>query len=429
MKQAVIMWTPKAAYVNASCFLGSDYVNAFLQKLLIDFLIFSQRLLKLFSLCFVVDQPVVRCYYCTKGSNSVDDLFSHYVKVHKTEKFYQSVHFTMSVMQIKSRIDEGHICQFNLLTKTIHFTQKPNCHMIDNASDSITVAASLITPLQSSVSNQDNDKDEEMVPSAIINKVLNILEISGRKNDFIAVLNNLADGTLAIDNIAFHLLLDIGNFLSSQSVNNVRYNDVTLDFWCLVHKLFKGKAIRFFRGTMACDLEGTGKLYRIVKNVLGCNTEFSNVCGTVHLMPIFLFLKKCLTFYFSYFVHGFNVTYCMCKKLDFFLWWCLEGEIISVPYTCITKELLGKYSLIGSHLFFIWDHDFVPWIIPILIGTIYDIHRLHLEKKLSSASCLNMIIQISNIYGKYIQKQKVIGICLSDMITIVVPASVQINKT
>jgi hypothetical protein len=45
------------------------------------------------------------------------------------------------------------------------------------------------------------------------------------------------------ENIAFHLLLDIGNFYSKDSINAVRYSNETLEFWLTVQKLFKGKGV------------------------------------------------------------------------------------------------------------------------------------------------------------------------------------------
>ena len=51
------------------------------------------------------------------------------------------------------------------------------------------------------------------------------------------------------DNIAFQLLMDVGNFHSKDTVKkNTRYTDQTLAFWVTVKKLFKGKGIHFFRG-------------------------------------------------------------------------------------------------------------------------------------------------------------------------------------
>jgi hypothetical protein len=50
------------------------------------------------------------------------------------------------------------------------------------------------------------------------------------------------------DNIAFQLLMDVGNFYSKDTVKNTRYTDQTLAFWVTVKKLFKGKGINFVRG-------------------------------------------------------------------------------------------------------------------------------------------------------------------------------------
>jgi hypothetical protein len=53
------------------------------------------------------------------------------------------------------------------------------------------------------------------------------------------------------ENIAFHLLIDIGNFYSKDSINAVRYSNETLEFWLIDQKLLKGKGVNFFRSFKA----------------------------------------------------------------------------------------------------------------------------------------------------------------------------------
>ena len=89
----------------------------------------------------------------------------------------------------------------------------------------------------------------------VFRNALEVIESHGRGDDFKSLLIALADGTLDPTNIALHLLLDIGNVLSKACLTEVRYNKTTLDFWSLVHKLFKRKATRFFRGPMSSELE------------------------------------------------------------------------------------------------------------------------------------------------------------------------------
>lgn len=61
---------------------------------------------------------------------------------------------------------------------------------------------------------------------------------TGRGEDFVSLMKAISNGTLNPKHIAMHLLLDIGNFLSAETIRNVRYSDVTLDFWAVVYRMF-----------------------------------------------------------------------------------------------------------------------------------------------------------------------------------------------
>ena len=91
----------------------------------------------------------------------------------------------------------------------------------------------------------ERKKNEEIFHAAI-----NVVKESGRDQDFLAVLEGLASGALNPHNIAVQLFLEIGAFLSAETVNNVRYSSLTLNFWTLVKKLFHGKATNFFGDTV-----------------------------------------------------------------------------------------------------------------------------------------------------------------------------------
>ena len=66
-------------------------------------------------------------------------------------------------------------------------------------------------------------------------------------DDFYNLLAAIADGYLE-DNIALHLMLDIGQFYSYDSIHSMRYSETSLTFWATVQKNFKGKCVNFFRG-------------------------------------------------------------------------------------------------------------------------------------------------------------------------------------
>ena len=76
------------------------------------------------------------------------------------------------------------------------------------------------------------------------------------------------------ENIAFHLLLDIGNFYSKDSINAVRYSNETLEFWLTVQKLVKGKGVNFFRGFKAQWLNTMNESLSSI-SPLDCRINFS----------------------------------------------------------------------------------------------------------------------------------------------------------
>ena len=88
---------------------------------------------------------------------------------------------------------------------------------------------------------------------SILPDVINVLKEMQRYDDFVTVTKCIRERILT-ENIAFHLLLDIGNVYSKYSINAVRYSNETLEFWLTVQKLFKGKGVNFVRGFKAQGL-------------------------------------------------------------------------------------------------------------------------------------------------------------------------------
>ncbi|CAG2234370.1 unnamed protein product [Mytilus edulis] len=82
---------------------------------------------------------------------------------------------------------------------------------------------------------------------ALLPDVIESLKSMNRLEDFKSTLIAIVNGHL-FNNIAFHLLLDVGNFFSQSTIHNTRYSEETILFWLTIQKLFKGKDIIFFRG-------------------------------------------------------------------------------------------------------------------------------------------------------------------------------------
>ena len=66
--------------------------------------------------------------------------------------------------------------------------------------------------------------------NCILPDVINVLKKMQRYDDFVTVMKCIRERILT-ENIAFHLLLDTGNFYSKNSINTVRYSNETLEFW------------------------------------------------------------------------------------------------------------------------------------------------------------------------------------------------------
>jgi len=88
----------------------------------------------------------------------------------------------------------------------------------------------------------DMQKLEKILPD-----VVHTLNNMGRADDFGSVLQAIANGKIQ-NNIALHLLLDVGQFLRQDTPQSMRYNQTSLDFWTLMMKVVHGKGMRLLEG-------------------------------------------------------------------------------------------------------------------------------------------------------------------------------------
>lgn len=211
------------------------------------------------------------CYYCPTQQHTIDNLLDHYFRNHANDKLklrkrdldsedgtvkYIAVHFGINVKDFKDRIEKGQTYNINFETTTIQFKRKHSDKTIPDDQSSKR-------QLLDNTDNTENEKQETKFQAdgkdiETFKSALEVLKTHGNSDNFMAVLTLLSNGTLHPSNIALHLLLDIGNLLSQASFTQVRYSKTTLDFWAIVHRLFKGKATRFFRGTIPALPNGEG---------------------------------------------------------------------------------------------------------------------------------------------------------------------------
>lgn len=200
------------------------------------------------------------CYFCPVVA-SADDILIHSITNHdKQSKLsirqkifdeqtghyaYRSLHFPWTISTLNEYHEKGIILKLDTERKMIKFKRKaPELQKDQNCESTTTCGFDKST--------QTTPDETEL--HRLLKDVTRILTEKGRYQDFVSVLKGIVDNTLT-DNIALHLLLDVGNFYSNDSIHSIRYSEETLAFWLTVKKLFKGKGINFFRGFKAQGLD------------------------------------------------------------------------------------------------------------------------------------------------------------------------------
>ena len=166
----------------------------------------------------------------------------------------RSIHFGRTPATVQNKLEQGYKCIFDTDAQKIRFKRPmENKETADEEVAEQNVAEEKEVDEKKVLSGKDiscEEDGERKKNEEIFHAAINVVKESGRDQDFLAVLEGLASGALNPHNIAVQLFLDIGAFLSAETVNNVRYSSLTLNFWTLVKKLFHGKATNFFRGYM-----------------------------------------------------------------------------------------------------------------------------------------------------------------------------------
>ena len=189
------------------------------------------------------DSPL-HCYYCTGVSDtSVNSLFNHYTREHKQEKFslrqltlndqngelfLKSVHFPVRVDAMQNRINQGDKCIIDVTNACIRFKRVATTDVTEGSGE-----IHVMEQTDKSQGNEDSvdDTDDGEPLANVMKKAYDVIKETGRGNDFVSLITAISNGTLEPHHIALHLLLDIGNFLSHETVYNMRYTDATMDFW------------------------------------------------------------------------------------------------------------------------------------------------------------------------------------------------------
>ena len=206
------------------------------------------------------------CSHCSKVANGDEEILAHVIDLHpkgnycvgiyeldnKTGKFgYRTKKFNFETKLLKEMRNTGR--PFTIDYDKLQLRAKRS---LDPLSDILGSDKKKLKPENEEeyIMDWDDESTNTLISQAIhmVPSVIAALKEINRADDFICVLNNIANGKLT-GNIALSLLLDIGQVLRQNTVHSVRYSEVSKNFWTLVQKMFHGKAIRFFSG-----MKGTG---------------------------------------------------------------------------------------------------------------------------------------------------------------------------
>ena len=83
----------------------------------------------------------------------------------------------------------------------------------------------------------------------LIEKLVDNFDLEGNLEDFVNLIEQLANGHLPCNNIVLLLLLDRVRFQKCGNTVGMRYRKVTKLFWSIVYRLCKGVGLKFFGGS------------------------------------------------------------------------------------------------------------------------------------------------------------------------------------
>ena len=254
------------------------------------------------------DNYAFMCYFCSKTAREPKEIIEHSCKYHLQpgRKFsmrkklldestgffhYASTHFDLELNSIATKLHNGYKVYIDAEKKRISF-KRPL--VTDKVGDSSVPENKTRDNQLSEVVPHDTQTSTLKELQAILPTLVQFLEDIGRSEDFLSSLTAISTGRLSLDNMALHLFLDIGQLLRTPQ-NMMKYSKTSIDFWTVIQKLFKGKAIRFFkgatshkeiRGTNACKLNFHCTFLRQIfsAKLSICSKNIQNLgCYSIHL--------------------------------------------------------------------------------------------------------------------------------------------------
>ena len=140
---------------------------------------------------------------------------------------FTTKHFNVTAKYLATKIDAGCHAFVDFEQSKVRIKRSAQKGVSSEAADGEWGLSQPKEEKEADGSDKDVDLDvdiEDII--GIIPSFIKALQTTGRAYDFIPILHAIADHKLD-NNIACHLLIDIGNFLRPETVYSARYSEVT----------------------------------------------------------------------------------------------------------------------------------------------------------------------------------------------------------
>ena len=183
------------------------------------------------------------------SSHSLDQTFSIKMKTFDEKSgivTIQSAHFQTRISELNTYINNGYRIIVNAHERKIRVKRPSDVQSGGQQSDQKheVVQKHEKSNYEDKIHSQTETEHSDIYQ--LLSGVISQLQDMERLGDFKALLHAIQAGHLR-DDIAFHLLLDVGKFYDQSCIKRMRYDQQTIEFWLTVSKLFKGRGKHFFR--------------------------------------------------------------------------------------------------------------------------------------------------------------------------------------
>ena len=100
--------------------------------------------------------------------------------------------------------------------------------------------------------------------------------------DFIALLDFMRDGTISLDSISVHALLDVARYYRVKDIRSMWYDDIPKSFWHCVKVVADGPALHLFSGPGGRGIKSFNPRDNKINFAVPCDTTLLNVKGENH---------------------------------------------------------------------------------------------------------------------------------------------------